>query len=460
MPKRKPLSALNRIYVYLECLLAQQGQNANSCDWIELTRTPDLERLRQAAAYVAHRHPAIQAATEFGGRKAYTWVRNPKAYPEIHFERRHTPCPVQPDDSLLHNIWGVPLDHQNGPPWRLHVTEFNDKCLLQSITSHIYTCGKSANLITADLLNAYATLHCGGELDDLVIDVTDRNANALFAPDWSLARRIQSSMMSVISMSAEFLTRPIGLATNCKSVVSRGKTRVAFVEYGPEMWTHLRRFAKDEGISRHPFYLAAWAEAILEFNTARGSTQRGAVKFMDNFCLRSFSPQDLGRFYDLCAPPYAILVPYERSSKAQRKHLYDVLEDLKAGKILDELARFNMYHVIIRLLGKIRASKLVISAVAKSPFILSNTGPIPMEILAPHPLNVERYFSFPQLFPPGKIMLILTSTRVDLRAVFLWDQDAIDEDAMTQDLIPRFGKALERSIAFDAPLEPAATAAE
>lgn len=447
------MSVLNRIYVYLECLLVKQGQNANSCDWLELKHTPDLELLRQASVYVARRHPAIQAASEFDGLRAYTWTRNTDAYPDIRFERCDSLCPDQLDDALAHNIWGEPLDHLTGPPWRLHVTEYNDRCVLQSITSHIFTCGKSANLISAELLRAYAALARGETLDNDVIDVADRSASALFTPGWSLGKKLWSWVTASVSMVKEVANSPVRLATNHQLTTKRGKTGVHFVEFGSDLWDHLRRFAKIEGISRHPFYLTAWAEALLDFNKSRGYEHSGPVKFMDNFSLRTFSDQNLDGFYDLCAPPYAIFVPYEASSIEGRKHLHNTVEDLKAGGILEELSRFDLYHKAVALLGRTFVSKMVISSLAKSPFILSNTGPTPPDILAKHPLDLQRYFSFPQLFPPGKIMLIITSTPDNLRAVFLWDEDAIDKETMLDDLIPRFRAALERSTGFEAAQE-------
>lgn len=445
MPKPHKMTSLNRVYGYLECLLQRQGQNANSCDWIELEHTPDVDLLAKASAYVAHRHPAIQAASTFGGLKGWTWVRNLDALPEIQYVEIDEPAPKNPDERLSHNIWGKPLDHENGPPWRLHVTVYRDKCIVQSITSHIYTCGKSANIITGDLLRAYDTLARGDVLDTNVVDVLDRNTNALFTPNWTRSQRFMSWCRTMAQMTGELIWRPVGLATNKKWAVNRGKTRVAFVDIGSDLWHHLRGFAREEEISRHPFYLAAWSEALLEFNESQGATYKGPLKIMDNFSLRPFSDQNLDQFYDLCAPPYAISVPYAKSDKQGRREIYDTVSTLKEGKILDEIARYNFYHHAVNILGKYFGPSAVIATVAKSPFILSNTGPIAKEILAPNALNVQRYYSFPQLFQPGKIMLILTTTPDDLRAIFLWDENSISEDLMVNDLIPRFRKALARS---------------
>ncbi|MEL6677745.1 MAG: hypothetical protein AAFQ51_03495 [Pseudomonadota bacterium] len=460
MPERRRLTTLNKIYVYLECLLRGQGQNANCCDWIELEQTPDPDLLNAAAAHVARRHPALQAASRFEGWIDYSWTPNPDAYPEITFERCEGACPEHPDEALLQNIWGRPLDHKNGPPWRLHVTTFADKCVLQVVTSHIYTCGKSANLISAELLQAYAALYRGETPEDAVVDVADRNSNVLFTPGWSRFRRFRSWLATMRDLVLESVSRPVGLASNRAWAVSRGTTHVTFVEYEPELWQALRHFARSEEISRHPFYLAAWSEAVKGFNEAHGLRHPGPIKLMDNFSLRPFSDQSLDGFYDLCAPPYAMTVPYGRSTQQVRRQIHTQVERLKAGQILNEIARFNVYHWAILILGKSLGSRLVISTVAKSPFIVSNTGPVPPTILAPHPLNVLRYFSFPQLFQPGKIMLIVTSTPDRLRAVFLWDEDAIDAAAMCDDLVPRFRQALARSIDYTSSDVSVATAAE
>ena len=466
MPERRnPMTTLNRIYAYFERLLARHGTNGNSCDWVELDRAPDLDLLQQAASAISRKHAAIQAASTFGGLKGWTWTRNPDAEPEIRYRRVAGRCPPDVTDKLVpQNVWGEALDHENGPPWRIHVTEFDDVTILQSVTSHIYTCGKSASLITVQLLRFYDAIVRGERPDDRPIEVESRANAPLFLPDWTAWDHVRSFLATGADMFREIFTAPMRLAGNKTGTADRGQTRVRFVDLGPDLWQHLRRFARDEEISRHPFYIAAWVETLTNFNAARGNEYpfdpNSKVKFVDNFSLRPYADQNLDGFYDLCAVPYAIEVPAGPSSPEKRRSISAMVERLRSGKVLDDLTRFAFYHRAIALIPKVFATKLVLKSVVKSPFILSNIGPLPEGMLDPGALGVRRYYSFPQLFPPGKIMLIITSTPDTVRAVFLWDEDAISEADMMNEMIPGFRAALARSIGFDDQRHALKTAAE
>ena len=451
MPERNPMTTLNRIYIYYEKMLARQGLNGNSCDWFELENAPDLDVLRQAAASVSRRHAALQAAGSFAGLTGWGWTRNPQAQPDTRYVRTRGRCPEQAADQLVpQNVWGEPLDHANGPPWRIFVTEYDDLTILQSVTSHIYTCGKSANLISVQLVSAYEALMRGEVPVESPAGVPDRANAKLFMPKWSAWRHLRSFAATMLDMLRETVTAPVALAGNTSSKLQRGRTRVRFEDLGPDVWQHLRQFARSEQISRHPFYLAAWVETITAFNAARGQKPKGKVKLIDNFSLRPFSDQDLDGYYDICAVPSAIEVPSGPSTRTQREQIFETVETLRAGKVLDDLTRYAFYHKVIAFLPKVLATKLVLMLVVKSPFILSNIGPVPPQILNASALQTRRYFSFPQLFPPGKIMLLITTTPDSLRAVFLWDEDAVSCAEMENEMIPAFKDALARSIGLGA----------
>jgi hypothetical protein len=455
------MTTLNQTYGYLERLLAPQGHNSNSCDWFELEHAPDLGLLKEAAACVCRRHEALQAATSLGGRHGWSWRRDPDALPEIHHVRVRGRCPEDaPDELVRRNIWDWPLDLEKGPPWRLHVTEYDDLTILQSVTTHIYTCGKSANLISVELFRAYEALSRGLLPDCSPVAVADRRNTILFQSRWTFRDHLRAFLGSSAALVREILTTPMKLAGDRTSIVTRGRTRVEFVDLGPELWHQLRREARAEGVSRHPFYLAAWSEALSRYNIAHGEKVRPKVKFMDNLSLRPFSDQNLDNFYDLCAVPYAIEVPSGDSTPEKRREIFATVEDLRAGKILRELTRYEIYHRMMKVLPVVVTTKVLLRTVIKSRFILSNIGPVPTEILENRALPLRRYFSFPQLFPPGKVMLLITTTPDTVRAIFLWDEVAVSSRDMKQDLIPGFRAALARSIGLRSEIPTPVAAAE
>jgi hypothetical protein len=447
MSDRHRMTTLNQTYGYLERLLAPQGHNSNSCDWFELDSAPDLALLEQAAISVSRRHAALQAVTSLGGKAGWSWRRDPNARLQIHYRRIEGAYPDDaPDQLVCRNIWNMPLDLESGPPWRLHVTEYDDRTILQSVTTHIYTCGKSANLISVELFRAYDLLARGLRPDDTPVEVPDRRNTRLFQDNWSLLDHLRAFAGTSVGLLREMSTSPMKLAGDKTDIATRARSRVEFVDLGPELWQQLRRFARTEGISRHPFYLAAWSEALSAYNAAHGLRVGPRVKFMDNFSLRPFSSRNLDGFYDLCAVPYALEVPSGPSTRAKRQAIFADLEELRAGKILRELTRYEIYHKMMRVLPIVMTTKILLKTVIKSRFILSNIGAIPPELLTNRSLPVRRYFSFPQLFPPGKIMLLITTTPDTVRAIFLWDENAIRSTDMKNELIPGFRAALARSI--------------
>ena len=450
MANRQNMTTLNQTYGYLERLLGPQGHNSNSCDWFELDDVPDLDILKKAAAHLCHRHAALQAVSSLGDRNGWSWYRDTDAVPDIHYIRKTGPCPEDaPVQLVRQNVWDWPLDVEAGPPWRLHVTEYDDLTVMQSITTHIYTCGKSANLISVELLDTYDRLKRGLALDPTPVEVPDRRNASLFLSDWGFKERFGAFIRASVGLANEVFTTPMKLAGNTTDITQRGNCNVKFVDLGPDVWQQLRQFARDEGVSRHPFYLAAWAETLSSFNHERGTPVGKNVKFMDNFSLRPFSPTNLDNYYDICAVPYAIEVPSGPSTLHKRKEIFAKVEELRSGKILSELTRYEIYHKLTRVFPVILTTKLLLKLVLKSRFILSNIGAVPPGILTNQSLSVRRYFSFPQLFPPGDIMLLITTTPDTVRIIFLWDEAAVSSDDMNNRLIPGFQDALSRSINFD-----------
>lgn len=82
----------------------------------------------------------------------------------------------------------------------------------------------------------------------------------------------------------------------------------------------------------------------------------------------------------------------------------------------------------------------------KSNVLLSNVGPAPAEIFEDGPLGVRDYFSFSQLFPPGRLMVFLSSTTATLRAVLLWNDAALSEEDVREAFLPRFVSAIDRNV--------------
>ena len=441
---RHPFQPLNKLYWSYERILQASGSNANSCDFLILDRMPDMAALAQATRLVATRHPVLRARIVAGPVRAPYWVADAAPEPQILHQRISGPLPEDAADQLGGNIWARTLDLRGGPPWRLHLSEYDDGTVLQVITSHVFTDGKSANQLIRDLVRAYAAVVAGGHFDASPVEPVTRDMGALYLAALPAARRRQAYASALKGIAHEAIGRPVGLPLRSRAL---GRTRIALIDLGPARWQALRAAARAEDVSRHPFFVAAMTEAIGSFNAAHGGRVSGHVKLIDNFSLRPFAAHDLTELYELTAVPYALEVPLGTAPDATfRRAVSDRIEYLRQGAILDEVARYRLYMASAALSPKLLSTRLVLGAVVKSNALLSNVGALPVEILEDSPIGLRDYFSFSQLFPPGRLMLFLSSTPQTLRAVCLWNDAGLHENDVRKEFIPRFVDALDRSV--------------
>lgn len=442
---RHPFQPLNKLYWYYEGILRASGSNANSCEFLLLDQMPDLAALAQAVRLVAARHPVLRARIVASSLRAPYWVADAAPEPQIVHQRISGPVPADAADQLSGNVWGKVLDLRNGPPWRLHLSQYEDGTVLQVVTSHVFTDGKSANQLIRDLVRAYAAVVGGGHFDTAPVEPATRDMNALYLASLPAARRRRAYANALKGIAHEAVRRPVGLPLRSRA---SGRTRVALVDLGPNRWQALRAAARTEGISRHPFFVAAMVEAIASFNAAHGGRISGHVKLIDNFSLRPFAAQDLSELYELTAVPYAMEIPLAAAPDAGfRRTVSERIEYLRQDAILDEVARYRLYMASSTFSPKLLSTRLVLAAVVKSNVLLSNVGALPMEILDETPLGLRDYFSFSQLFPPGRLMLFLSSTPATLRAVCLWNDAGLQESDVRNEFLPRFIDALDRGVA-------------
>ena len=433
---------LNRVFWYYEQILRGTGKNANSCEWLVLGKRPDLRLLAGAARLVAQKHPVLRARWRAGRFLPPRWTCDAAA-PEIAVSTFTTPAPDNPVDVHSPLVWGRPLDLASGPPWRLHVIQHTDVTFLQIITTHIFTDGKSANQLVGDFVAAYDHMACDQPFDNTPVEPCTRDFANLYLGNLRGNELRAAYGRAIRSILSDIFSPCVNLPVNSPRT---GRTRIVLLDFGSALLETLRSKSRSEGISRHPFYVAAMTEAVAGFNANHGGRTSGILKFVDNFSIRGFASEDVANLYDLCAVPYDLRIPMtDRTDTEFRRHVACNIEDRKSGGILDEVVRQIIYTKSAFLTPKLLATRLLLGVVVKSNIFLSNVGPIPHRVFDASALDVRDYYSFSQLFPPGKLMIFLSTTDVSLRLVCLWDDAAFNEADVIEDFLPRFRSVLERS---------------
>ena len=432
---------LNRVFWYYEQILRGAGKNANSCEWLVLGKRPDLRLLTGAARLVAQKHPVLRARWRAAHFRPPRWTCDAPA-PEISVSTFATPAPHNPADVHSPLVWNRPLDLASGPPWRLQVIQHSDATFLQIITTHVFTDGKSANQLVVDFVSAYDGLARGQPFDSSPVEPSTRDFARLYLGKLRRSEVCTAYGRAMRSILSDLLSPCVNLPA---ASTRTGRTRIALVDLGAAPLEMLRLKSRSEGISRHPFYVAAMTEAVAGFNASHGGKTSGTLKLVDNFSIREFAIEDITHLYELCAVPYDLQLPLtDNTDERFRSQVACNIERHKAGNILDEVVRQIIYTKSAILMPKLLATKMLIGAVVKSNIFLSNVGRIPKRILEESALDVRDYYSFSQLFPPGKLMMFLSTTDVSLRLVCLWDDAAFVESDVVEDFLPRFRAVLER----------------
>lgn len=417
------LSPLNQVYRNLAMLVS-----ANSCEWIVLDGPLDLDRLRAAAVATVQRHPVLNSVQVLRF-PFYAWK---ELDTPVEVDIRHELLGPAPDDAALHaklvaNIHGEALPITRSRPWRLHVTEHPDgRTWLQIITTHVFTDGRSANVVTRDLGAAYSALASGRTLPARPPASVERDPFRLFTARLTLAQRWRLGWRGLAAIVRDATARCTALVLPDRP---RGDTRVRLHDYGGTAWHALHQGARGAGLSVHPLIIAAVLRVMQSLN-ARVGHASPVIRLIDNFSLRRFAEPagSVADLYDVFAVPYTIDFEMDDDTRALVLQVRRKLDDLKAGGILTELYRNWHYRNAALLSDKKLGTRLVLRHVMRSNVICTNIGPVPEEFTHFGPRTVLDYYSFSQMFPPGRLMFLFSTWRGHLRLVLLHDGNTIPDE--------------------------------
>lgn len=419
------LGRFNQIYAHLNLIC-----NANSCDWIELDSAPDLALLKRAIEHTIDRHPRARSV-QYQRGVILGWRHLAQRLP-IEIEQRSSINidPARLRAELLGNAWNERVPTRDGHPFRFIYTRTPEKHILQFLTSHTFTDGKAAQLFSGDIAEAYGRLSAGLPLDQEVVDLPEHNHDRLFLAKLRGAEALHLAWKGVAGFFHD-LVMPAGrlLISGKRS----GETDVLMVELPAPMLEALKAAGARRGSTIHPLLLLALLRTAQADAGRQGKRLKHGLRIVDNFSLRRFVDDPrVHKLYDCVAVPYTLELDPDEDDEAVIQRANARLDALKNGEILSELYRFRLLFQSSLLLPKAATIRFAANVLTRANLICTNVGPIDARLEHFGPIPVRTYYSFPQLFPPGEVMVQVSAFRGHLRLVYLYDKGQMSEAQMRE----------------------------
>ncbi len=431
------LGRFNQIYAQLNLIC-----NANSCDWIELESAPDLNLLKQAIEHVIDRHPMARSV-QYQRGVILGWRHLAKRLP-IEIEQRSSinVDPARLRAELLNNAWGERVPVRGGHPFRFIYTRTPEKHILQFITSHTFTDGKAAQLFSGDIAEAYGDLSYGRPLDTEVIDLPERNHDRLFLSGLRWKDRLRLTWKGLCGFFHDLLMPSGRMVIDGKR---SGDTDVLMVELPQSILGSMKAACARRKSTIHPLILLALLRTAAADAKRQGKPMRNGLRIVDNFSLRRFVEDPrIHKIYDCVAVPYTLELDPDADDESVLSTANRRLDALKNGDILSELYRFRFLFQSSLLLPKAATIRFAASVLTRANLICTNVGEIDTRLERFGPIQVRSYYSFPQLFPPGEIMVQISAFRGHLRLVLLYDKGQLNEQEVQTRFVAPFVAELQR----------------
>ncbi|MGO1001222.1 hypothetical protein [Lysobacter sp. CA196] len=419
------LGRFNQIYAQLNLIC-----NANSCDWIELDSAPDLALLKRAIEHTIDRHPRARSV-QYQRGVILGWRHLAQRLP-IEIEQRNSinVDPARLRAELLGNAWNERVPTRDGHPFRFIYIRTPEKHILQFLTSHTFTDGKAAQLFSGDIAEAYGRLSAGLPLDPEVVELPEHNHDRLFLAKLRGAEALRLAWKGVAGFFHD-LVMPAGrlLISGKRS----GETDVLMIELPTPMLEALKAAGARRGSTIHPLLLLALLRTAQADAGRQGKRLKHGLRIVDNFSLRRFVDDPrVHKLYDCVAVPYTLELDPNEDDEAVIERANARLDALKRGEILSELYRFRLLFQSSLLLPKAATIRFAANVLTRANLICTNVGPIDTRLEQFGPIPVRTYYSFPQLFPPGEVMVQVSAFRGHLRLVYLYDKGQMSEAQMRE----------------------------
>lgn len=431
MPKvnsqiQHPLSALNLPFYYLS--LAVSG---NSNEILELDGVPEEALLRQALQAAVARHPTLNSRIRQWGGWAF-W-RQVKAHEPIVL---HWHDFTNADDNTLHkhllgNIWDNSFNLQKERPVRFHLTVTARGSILQLITSHVWEDARAGYRLSYDICQAYSALFEGKEPNLQPINIYNRNSDRLLAKAMKGKQKLyrQAAWKNLI---ADISTKATGLQLPS----TRGPNDFLKIDLGHDFLTRLRRAAKTRGVTVHSLITAALIMACRDHDRANGIHEARQHQVHDLFSLRAMAEENADDLYDTMVLPFETSFSTDSGAEEVVNQAMKKLQNLKDGEIFVDYFKVRLIVKLLSWLPKRVAIPWVIRYLLTGNVLCTNPGPITYDIDCLGDIPVRDFYSFSQMFPPGRIMLVFSTFRDCLRLIVVYDQAAFANGVESEFITP------------------------
>lgn len=418
--QRRPrlLTPLNETFLFLA-----QAVNGNSCEVLELDEAPDPALLERALQAAMARHPALCSRLRRRGLDTqWEVVDGPESPVSVHWHELRDADAEACQKHVLANVWSQPLDLERERPARFHVTTTDRGAILQLVTSHVWSDARAGYRFANDVCETYTAIAEGVAPDVTAIDIPDRDSGVLLAEAQG-ARADAYRRQSLRLLREELSGGTCGLRLPRR----RGRNDLRRIDLGERFLADLRVAAHRRKATVHGLITAALMRACRDHDRAHGIEQPRTHQIHDMFSLRRFAGEAAMELYDTFVIPFDVRLNTGDDVDELVGKAMGALNELKAGGVFVEYHKLRWLLRGVRVLPRRAAVRLLTGYLISGNVICTNPGPIPYPIERLGAIAVRDFYSFSQLFPPGRVMCVFNTFRRRLRLTVIYDQAAFPE---------------------------------
>lgn len=418
-PRRpRSLSALNETFLFLAGTV-----NGNSCEVLELDQAPDLALLERALQAAMARHPALCSRLRRRGLDTqWEVVDGPESPVAVQWHELREADAEACREHLLANVWDRPLDLERERPARFHVTTTDHGAILQLVTSHVWSDARAGYRFANDICEAYTAIADGVAPDTSPIDIAERDSDSLLAD--AQGTRADAYRRQSLRLLREELS---GGSCGLRLPRRRGRNDLCRIDLGERFLTELRMAARRRKATVHGLITAALVRACRDHDRAHGIERPRIHQIHDMFSLRRFAGEAAMELYDTFVIPFDVRLSTGDDVDELINKAMGALDGLKAGGVFAEYHKLRWLLRAVRVLPRRAAVRLLTGYLISGNVICTNPGPIPYPIERLGAIAVRDFYSFSQLFPPGRVMCVFNTFRRRLRLTVIYDRAAFPE---------------------------------
>ncbi len=431
------LTNLNLPFYYLSLV----KENGNSCDLIEIDGRLDHKLLERAICSALSRHPLLSCRIRKQGL-GYVWQPLPSdSAIDLRIDWADD---LSEDKFLTGNVWEEPLAIESGRMIRFHLTETPKKSYFQIVSTHACADARSCFRLAHDISSHYSILTKGGVPPSEPIETKHPRIHLWKHLPWK--RKVTLTFQALLQVVNDLFSSSHALHVQNRE---EGHTAIEIEDLGADGLRGVKEKAARLGVTAHSLFLLALGRTCSRFNGTEGP-----ITLIDMFSLRTFANEEVSDIYDCMVVPYKICFDTREQNGALLKQIASHLSELKTGDILKELYRQHIYALSAISLPKRFATRLVCRLIAKTNVISTNPGNLRYDLANFGASPVTDYWSFSQLFPPGKVMVMFSTFRDRLRLVAVYDKKTFP-DGVAKDLLQPLAAYLNSSENFADALQEA-----